>query len=130
MKLTYKMLKQAGACGEGRDWFSEHYPTGGEIGEVYRACPVDWQVWLVGSISEDVMRTLIQAGADVNAQNRSGETALMLAASDDHTAIIEALLNAGADVNAQNCGGTTVSMWAARLGHTETAALLRERGAI
>ena len=53
-----------------------------------------------------VIQTLIDAGADVNAQNRIGDTALRLAALlAEDVAVIQALLDAGADPNSQDEGG-------------------------
>ena len=49
-----------------------------------------------------VKNLLAKNKADVNAANKSGDTALMLAASEGHTAIVKLLLDAGADPNAQN----------------------------
>jgi ankyrin repeat protein len=50
----------------------------------------------------DVVKLLLQAGADVNAKTRSNsETPLHLAAMHGHTDVIQLLLQAGADVNAR-----------------------------
>lgn len=72
---------------------------------------------------------LLARGADVNARNKSGWTALMHAAVNGHTAIIKALLAAGADVNAKNKNGGTALMQAARYGHPDIVKLLKEAGA-
>jgi ankyrin repeat protein len=44
----------------------------------------------------ETVKTLLAAGADVNAQNWVGQTALMQAAWHGHTAIVEILKEAGA----------------------------------
>ena len=44
---------------------------------------------------------LIEKGADVNAQDKKGGTALIKASEHGHTDLTELLINAGADVNAQ-----------------------------
>ncbi|HUV08285.1 MAG TPA: ankyrin repeat domain-containing protein [Spirochaetia bacterium] len=72
---------------------------------------------------------LIRAGADVNAENEKGQTALGLAAYEASTQIVEALLSAGADVEARDRRGATALMRAAIGGHLETVRLLLERGA-
>lgn len=41
-------------------------------------------------------RTLIEAGADVNAENSDGDTALKMAQRRDHTEIAQLLKDAGA----------------------------------
>jgi hypothetical protein len=50
----------------------------------------------------DLVRLLINHGIDPNAINRSGETALMIAAENDQTDDVKALLESGADVNKLN----------------------------
>ena len=45
------------------------------------------------------VRELLAAGADVNARNQHGQTALMLAAHRGHLQVVEALVEAGADLN-------------------------------
>ena len=68
-------------------------------------------------------------GANVNAKNNYGGTALMLAAENGHTETAELLLKHGAEVNAKNNGGWTALRHAAERGNTETASLLRRYGA-
>jgi len=48
---------------------------------------------------------LIDKGADVNAKDITGETALMVAAERGHTEIVKLLIGRGADVNARNIVG-------------------------
>ena len=52
----------------------------------------------------DLVRLLLQAGADVNVQNEYGETVLHQAAWQGHASIVALLLEQGADVNVQNEG--------------------------
>ena len=54
--------------------------------------------------NETVVKMLLKHGANVNDSDKSGNTALHLAASN---AVIQALLNAGANVNATNDNGET-----------------------
>ena len=62
------------------------------------------------------VKTLLTKGADVNAQNQAGGTALMYAATVGHNTTVQALLEAGADVNAKDNEGGTALMRAARNG--------------
>jgi len=74
---------------------------------------------------------LLTAGADVNAKNDYGWTALMMAVFHDHVENAKLLLEAGADVNAKNNRGLTALMMAAQYfhDHVENAELLLEAGA-
>lgn len=68
---------------------------------------------------------LIELGADVNASNWDGKTALMKATYRNATGIIRALLEKGANVDAQAIRSReTALMFAAKRGHVEAATLL------
>lgn len=68
-------------------------------------------------------KKLIELGADVNAKNKDGSTALMHAQTPEQTQL---LLKAGADVNAKDDDGRTVLMYAKT---QEQKQLLLEAGA-
>jgi ankyrin repeat protein len=53
------------------------------------------------------IQRLLDGGADVNAKDRSGDTALMRASSKGHLEIVRLLLQKGADVNAKDRWGGT-----------------------
>ena len=74
-------------------------------------------------------KSLIDAGADVNARDIDGWTPLMYAALNGHTEIVELLIESGADVNAEDNNGQTVLMFATRGGHTEIVEILIKAGA-
>jgi ankyrin repeat protein len=57
--------------------------------------------------------SLIAAGADVNAKDEHGQTAVMCAAQGGHGACVNTLIAAGADVNAKRVFGRTALMMAA-----------------
>jgi ankyrin repeat protein len=67
--------------------------------------------------------------ADVNAADKDGNTALMIASREGHTETVKALLEKGADVNATNKNGNTALILASQLDHTETVKALLEKGA-
>ncbi len=71
----------------------------------------------------------IRAGAEVNAKNKNGWTALMWVAMNGHTEIVNVLIKAGAEVNAKNKNGWTALIAAANKGHAGTANALIEAGA-
>lgn len=68
-------------------------------------------------------------GADVNAQNGNGSTALMYAAFSGKASVAEVLLKAGANVNHTNNNGHTALMSAAAHGYRNTLTLLLQSGA-
>ena len=55
----------------------------------------------------DVARLLVAAGADVNARDGEGASALYLAAVEGHDAVVRLLLDHGADVNQPDATGLT-----------------------
>src|SRR5207237_8924870 len=63
-------------------------------------------------------------GASVNARNRVGETALVIALKNDQPTLAMTMLNAGIDVNLGAVNGVTLLMPAAQAGQT---AILRFR---
>ncbi|MBI2947447.1 MAG: ankyrin repeat domain-containing protein [Verrucomicrobia bacterium] len=84
------------------------------------------------------VKLLLDHGADPNAANVLGATALMAAAAAADSDSVRALLDRGADVNAKPNmdgggfvwgGGRTALMWAAFQGNESLARLLLERGA-
>lgn len=75
----------------------------------------------------DIVRVLIDKGANVNTPSRS-ETALMRAAGKGYADIVRLLLSKGADVNVNTDDGTPL-MVAVRRGQTEIMKLLLAAGA-
>ena len=63
--------------------------------------PKLWDVAYGGNLVE--VERLLEAGADVNAQDNNSDTAI--SNGINNISIVKLLINAGADVNAQNNGG-------------------------
>jgi serine/threonine-protein phosphatase 6 regulatory ankyrin repeat subunit B len=78
----------------------------------------------------DIVRVLIAAGADVNANQTGGGTALMFAAMQGHGEIVQALLAAKADVNAITKKGNTALLLATQKNHPDIVLLLKNAGAV
>ena len=72
---------------------------------------------------------LLRAGADVNARDRHGQPALMLAAHRGDRAVVEALVNGGADLNVAAKYNLTALMLAIVAGHAAVARTLARAGA-
>lgn len=75
------------------------------------------------------VKTLIAAGADLNAKDKIDETALMAATNYGHVNIAKALIAAGADVNAKDDKGVTALMYASINGRVDAADALIAAGA-
>lgn len=75
----------------------------------------------------DIVRLLIEKGADVNTVAAGTGTALMDAAGNGHADIVRILLEKGANVNV-NVGGTAL-MFAAREGNADIVRALLKKGA-
>jgi hypothetical protein len=122
----------------------------GHVGvTVVRVVPIAWPIGLgregetaedpdetplmQAAVSSDVQRVkqLLAAGADVNARDQSGQTALIVACRTPHVppALVKALLAAGADVNIRSRNDYTALSWATARNDTEVIRLLRRSGA-
>jgi len=73
-----------------------------------------------------LIRTLVTFGVDVNAVNKSGQTALMFAAENGYEDSVKALLESGAEVNRLDREGK--SAW--EVGDASVRTLLETYGAI
>jgi ankyrin repeat protein len=77
----------------------------------------------------EVVKLLLQKGADIDIRNHLGWSALMMASWWGRTAIMTLLLDGGAPINAQSQSGLTPLMLAANMGRTNAVILLLKRGA-
>ena len=78
---------------------------------------------------EAIARILIAGGADVNARDSEGETALLYASGAGSASVIRLLLSAKAEVNIQDRKGETALMEAAWKGHSQVVQDLIGAGA-
>ena len=119
-----KLLLGAGADarvrGETRCPGSYCYPTPGDGAD---------STLLMMVRDAELIQPLIAAGADVNAQNAYGDTALHIAANAADIRQLKALIAAGADLNLQNRQGQTALMLAAHRHDLNAVQALIEAGA-
>jgi ankyrin repeat protein len=83
----------------------------------------------VSSGSFENARLLLRKGADANARDNSGRTALWDAAISENTGLITLLMEYGADVNTRDNAGRTALMHAADLCYTWDIRALLDAGA-
>jgi ankyrin repeat protein len=76
-----------------------------------------------------VVKLLLDRGANVNARDDKGVTAVMLAALNGDAALLQGLLDRGAAVDARTRDGWTALTYAARKGHADVARRLLRAGA-
>ena len=75
------------------------------------------------------VETLVKLGADVNAVDDDGYSALIRAGKNGHTSTVQALVGCKANVHATNNSGTSAIVWAERRGHRATVEALVKLGA-
>ena len=124
-----------------------HACQSGELSEVARfvmdrpdqidsPSPQGWTGLIMACFNEhaDVVRCLVEAGADINATNAKGTTVFMYAKTpvqnhQQQTELLTYLLDHGADINALDCHGKSVLDYVIENGAMELADWLRSRGA-
>ncbi len=72
---------------------------------------------------------LLDQGANINSNNKQGETALHAAASANQVQMVNLLIAKGANVNSTTTGGWTPLHTAARVGASQVLSLLIAKGA-
>ena len=77
----------------------------------------------------EIVRALVEAGADLNQARESGATPLHAASYKGHLAVVKYLVEAGADLNPGNYEGSTPLALACRAGHKKVVAYLKRAGA-
>jgi ankyrin repeat protein len=77
----------------------------------------------------EVVKMLVEAGANINLKGKEGHTALMCAAMAGYADSTQALIEAGADLDAKDDNGNTAMMLAEGDRHPKIVRLLKQAGA-
>ncbi|MGC2423670.1 MAG: ankyrin repeat domain-containing protein [Nitrospirota bacterium] len=77
----------------------------------------------------EAVKSCLAKGADVNAKDKAGGTALMVAINNNHADVVRLLVDKGADVNAKDKDGWTALMVASYKSHPDFVRLLIDKGA-
>ncbi len=75
------------------------------------------------------VKTILDQGVDINAKNKEGETALMIASIEGRLKILELLVARGADLNVKDESGATALLYAAMGGSLDSIKFLIKKGA-
>ena len=118
----------ASAVSQGEISFIEHLLSiGYDSNMVFNSDPII--IWAIQSKSVECVRLLCDNGADVNAQNDYGMTALYSAAADGVYEIVKYLILKGAEVDKTSDNHVTPLMIASQCNHPEVIKILLESGA-
>ena len=87
--------------------------------------------WASYNGHEDVVKLLLDKGAEVDAKHSTdGRTAMWFASQEGHAEVVKLLLEKGAEVNTKRTTtGATSLLLASKNGHIEVVKLLLEKGA-
>lgn len=85
--------------------------------------------WAARCGYEDIAKTIIQNGADIEERCQVANTPLIIASSHGHKGVVSVLLERGADVNAVDKQGMAPLAWAAKGGFYEVVEALLAKGA-
>lgn len=77
----------------------------------------------------DIVKILIDKGADINIRGLYGNTALTFATQSGFVEIVKILIDNGAELNIKDDGGYTALMYASMDGYIDIAIILIEKGA-
>jgi ankyrin repeat protein len=103
--------------------------NGADINAAARSGNTALLIGCVGNNQYEVVKMLLDKGAEISAKNKAKETALMRAALFGDTVTISLLISKGLDINAKNSDGRTALIQAIENSNRRVALQLLELGA-
>ncbi|KAJ5935976.1 hypothetical protein N7454_005274 [Penicillium verhagenii] len=85
--------------------------------------------WAAKNGHKEVVRLLLEKGAELESNDDSRRTPLLWAARNGHKEVVRLLLEKGAELESNDDSRRTPLLWAARNGHKAVVRLLLEKGA-
>lgn len=89
----------------------------------------DALMWAAGVGHDDIVKVLLNWGADVNARDSQGTSVLMRAVQNNHAGVVRVLLNWGANMDATDNSGLTALVLAAKIGLWDIILIFAKLGA-
>ena len=86
-------------------------------------------MWAAIKGNLEIVRFLIEVGADIHLKNKYGWTALTEAAGNGHLDTVKLLVESGINIDQQDRFGNTALMWARLNGHFDVVKCLINLGA-
>jgi len=101
----------------------------GETSLLIAACEKSYRNRANRDTGNEIVKLLLEKGADVNARSSHGNTPLINASRGSSLETVNDIIDAGADISAVNKNGINALMTAAESGHVSVVKLLLEKGA-
>lgn len=111
------------------DAIRQHIKAGSDLNEMEPTRASTPLITAAAFGKPEAANLLIDAGADLNAQNTDGSTALHTAAAFGKTEVAKLLIDAGIGLDIKNKEGSTALHTAAFMGHKEIVAAMLAKGA-
>jgi ankyrin repeat protein len=86
-------------------------------------------LWAIMHDYMNLFHLLLENGADLEAKNKDGDTALLCACWKGHIAVVKMLLDKDANIEAQNNNRKTALFYACSMGHIAVVEMLVDKGA-
>jgi len=124
--VTFAVLVGCGSSPEGNPPVPSRAAPAPEVAETPEAKPLMTDPAAAARV--DRVRRSLEQGLDVNKADPDGRTAMMMAAFEGYTEVVEVLIEYGAEVDRRDHAGRTALMYASSGPFPQTVELLIENG--